>query len=487
MTLNALRTGSGFRLGVVVLALGGAAVAAAPPNPDPAESLARVRLVVTTKAATAAITAGGATIASYISSVLDGPPAVSVSRTGRTLQLSGNVPGQPAEARFDIILADVAPGGTIAWNLTADSSAETQIELYSLNDLDRATLVDRFVSNGTTAQFTSSSALLESLGRIRIKPLLPHLVLAHYYPWYTSETWRDPQLADRPLRLYSTEAQTDVNTQAAQARSAGIDVFSVSWQGLEADNGFNDRRMRIVLEAGRVSGLRVCAYTETYVANPGNDPAMPADPQTVFEWLADLVDRYGSHPAYLRVTDRPVIFIYRASLLTPSEWTELTARLRRTGRNPFLVGDFVRSPLLEPFDGEYQYTNIFLTGAALADVDGAESLRVRTYNLLRQGDRRRLWVAPVTPGFDDRRLVDRQTPRMVDRSNGSIYDEQWRTAIDTGADWVIVTSWNEWWENTEIEPGERYGTTYMERTRFWAGAFKASTRDAPIHEVSRLW
>jgi hypothetical protein len=482
MTLYTLRTGSGFRVGMVVLALGGAGVAAAPPNPDPAESLARVRLVVTTRAATAAITAGGATIASYISSVLDGPPAVSVSRTGRTLQLSGNVPGQSVEARFDIILADVAPGGTIAWNVTADSSAETQVELYSLSDLDRATLVDRFVSSGTTAQFTSSSALLESLGRIRIKPLLPHLVLAHYYPWYTSETWRDPQLADRPLRLYSTDAQTDVNTQAAQARSAGIDVFSVSWQGLEADNGFNDRRMRIVLEAARVSGLRVCAYTETYVANPGNDPAMPADPQTVFEWLADLVDRYGSHPAYLRVTDRPVIFIYRASLLTPSEWTELTARLRRTGRNPFLVGDFVRSPLLEPFDGEYQYTNVFLTGAALADVDGTESLRVRTYNLLRQGDRRRLWVAPVTPGFDDRRLVDRQTPRMVDRSNGSIYDEQWRTAIDTGADWVIVTSWNEWWENTEIEPGERYGTTYMERTRFWAGAFKAPTRNAPIHE-----
>ncbi|PYR47836.1 MAG: hypothetical protein DMF95_15620 [Acidobacteria bacterium] len=482
MTLYTLRMNSGFRRGVVVLALVGAGVAAAPRNPDPAESLARVRLVVTTRAPTAAITVGGATIASYISSVLDGPPTVSASRTGRTLQLSGNVPGQSAEARFDIILADVAPGGTIAWNLTAGSSAGAEIELYSLSDLDRATLVDRFISDGTAAQFTSSPALLDSIGRIRIRPLLPHLVLAHYYPWYTSDTWRDPQMADRPQRPYSTDAQSDVNTEAAQALAAGIDAFSVSWQGLEADNGFNDRRMRIVLEAGRVSGLRVCAYTETYVANAGNDPAMPTDPQTVFEWLADLVDRYGSHPAYLRVAGRPVIFIYRAPLLTPSEWTELMARLRRTGRNPLLVGDFVRSPLIEPFDGEYQYTNIFSSGAALADLNGTESLRVRTYNLLRQGDRRRLWVASVTPGFDDRRLADRQTPHVVDRSNGSVYDEQWRTAIDTGADWVIVTSWNEWFENTEIEPGERYGTTYLERTRFWAGAFKAPTRDAPIHE-----
>src|SRR5712691_9582640 len=122
---------SGLRWSVIALALAGVGVAAAPPTRDPAESLARVRLVVTTRAATAAITVSGATIASYISSVLAGPPAVSASRTGRTLQLSGNVPGQSAEARFDIILADVAPGGAIAWNLSVESSAGTEIELYS--------------------------------------------------------------------------------------------------------------------------------------------------------------------------------------------------------------------------------------------------------------------------------------------------------------------------------------------------------------------
>jgi hypothetical protein len=471
--------GVGFGRALVAVALAGAGLAGAPPNPDQAESLARVRLVVTTKAATAAITVGGATVASYISFVLDGPSAVTVSRTGRTLQLSGNVAGQSAEARFDVILAEVTAGGTIAWNLTADSSADTQIEVYSLNDLNSPALVDRFVSHEATAQFTSAPALIDAPGRIHVSPFLPRLVLAHYYPWYTSETWRDPQMADRPLRLYSTDAQTDVNNQAAQARSAGIDAFVVSWQGLEAGNGFNDRRMRIVLEAARAAGLRVCTYTETVVANPGNNPTLRTDPQTMFEWLADLVDRYGSHPAYLRVADRPVIFIYAASRLTSSDWTELKARLRGTGRNPLLIGDFVRSTLLEPFDGEYQYSNIFSTGAALADLNGTESLRVRTYNLLRQGDRRRLWVASVTPGFDDSRLLDRQTPRVVERSNGLAYDEQWGTAINAGADWVIVTSWNEWWENTEIEAGERYGTTYLERTRAWADAFKMSSRKTP--------
>jgi hypothetical protein len=86
---------TGFRRSVVALVLTGVGIAAAPRNPDSAESLARVRLVVTTRAATAAITIGGATIASYISSVLDGPPTASASLTGRTLQLSGNAGSPP--------------------------------------------------------------------------------------------------------------------------------------------------------------------------------------------------------------------------------------------------------------------------------------------------------------------------------------------------------------------------------------------------------
>jgi len=263
------------------------------------------------------------------------------------------------------------------------------------------------------------------------------------------------------------------------ARAAGIDAWVVSWQGLEAGSGFNDRRMRIALDAARAAGMRACVYTETYVANPTNDASRGIDPRTLFEWLADIVDLYGSHPAYLRVGGRPVIFTYAASLLPQADWAEVMARLRTSGRDPLIIGDFVRSTLLEPFDGEYQYSNVFSSGDALADVVRAESLRVRTFNLLREGDRRRVWVASVTPGFDDSHLVDRRTPRIVDRSNGAVYDDQWSKAVDTGADWVVVTSWNEWWENTEIEPGQRYGRAYLERTKFWADAFKSTSGAFP--------
>src|SRR5256885_1762153 len=88
---------------------------------EPAESLARVRLVVTTRATSASVSVKGATVASYIAAVASGPPSAAVSRTGAVLQVSRNVAGQIAEAQFAVILADVVPDTLVVWSLTSDS------------------------------------------------------------------------------------------------------------------------------------------------------------------------------------------------------------------------------------------------------------------------------------------------------------------------------------------------------------------------------
>src|SRR5205814_5210544 len=151
---------------------------------DPAQNLARVRLLVATTAATTDVTVSGASIASYISAVLDGPDGTRASRTGATLRMSNPAAGRRAEARFDIVLAGVRAGGSLTWNLTTDRAAEAQLEVSSANDLDKPRLVDRFESHDSTAHFTTDAALLAAHGHLRIASG-PHLLPAHHYPWYT--------------------------------------------------------------------------------------------------------------------------------------------------------------------------------------------------------------------------------------------------------------------------------------------------------------
>jgi len=442
----------------------------AAPSTDPAHALARVRLVVATEASTAALTIAGATIASYDSAPLDALGATRTTHSGAILQLSRGTGGQTAEGQFDVVLADVPERGTITWSLTASSDADTTLEVYSINDLARPSLVDRFSARTRNASFDTDAALLDAHGAVQVAPYRPKRVLAYFYPWYAVGAWNDPRFADHPATRYSTDNPADLAALAREARGAGIDAFVVSWLGRVTDGGEQDRRMRLVLDAAQAAGLQACVVTETFAANTDGVPN-DTDPQTMLTWITEAVDTFGAHPAYFRVDGRPVIFVYAASQLDLTVWVDLMAKLRASGRNPLLVGDFYHSRLIEAFDGETQYTNISLSADALLAVDRTETLRVRTFNLLRQNDRRRVWAASVSPGFDDR-LVDRPTHLVVDRADARVYDEQWAAAVDTAPDWVIVTSWNEWFENSEIEPSERYGTRYLDRTRSWAAIFK---------------
>jgi Glycosyl hydrolase family 99 len=455
------------------IVVGSMAAAQTRPRPDPASHLARVRLIVTSTARTTDVTVEDATLASYTSAILRAPSGSGTTQTGATMRLSNGATGQTAEAQFDAILADVQSGTTVVWNLSAGAGAQTSLEIFSLNDPDRPQLVDRFTPDGASAQFTTDGSRLVSRGSVQVSDVEPRLVVAEYYPWYASlDTWRDPQFADRPLLPYSSDDPDAVNRQAAEAKTAGVDAFAVSWQG--PANVEVDRRTRLVLDAAARAGINGSVYFESYVANPNSDPNAPADPDTMVRWLEATIDRYASHPAYLRVNNRPVIFAYAASVLSESQWKRVIATVRATGRDFLLVGEFFHSRLLNVLDGEYQYFNLVLPLAKRLTDFHVETLRVRTFDLLPANGRRRIWMANVSPGYDDRQLSARPTHIFIDREDGAAYDAEWRAALAAAPDWIMISTWNEYFENTEIEASARYGTRFVDATRRWAAEFKRS-------------
>jgi hypothetical protein len=78
----------------------------------------------------------------------------------------------------------------------------------------------------------------------------------------------------------------------------------------------------------------------------------------------------------------------------------------------------------------------------------------------------------VSPGYNDTHINDGRTPRVADREDGRYYERQWQAALDMRADWIVITTWNEWLENTGIEPSVRYGDKYMSITRDQIARFR---------------
>jgi hypothetical protein len=115
-------------------------------------------------------------------------------------------------------------------------------------------------------------------------------------------------------------------------------------------------------------------------------------------------------------------------------------------------------------DGVYTYD-------ALASPDAFATLvgDCRTANLI---------CSPsVAPGFDNHNAVATGL-LFVDRAGGARYDAMWQAAISAGAEWISVTSYNEWHEGTQIEPAA--ASAIGPRTYAgYEGAYGAATADAP--------
>jgi hypothetical protein len=70
-----------------------------------------------------------------------------------------------------------------------------------------------------------------------------------------------------------------------------------------------------------------------------------------------------------------------------------------------------------------------------------------------------VWIAPAAAGFDGRTLGH---TRVFTRNVGHGLVQSLKVAYASDPTAVGVISWNEWSENTYIEPGVRYGSTELE-------------------------
>jgi hypothetical protein len=225
-----------------------------------------------------------------------------------------------------------------------------------------------------------------------------------------------------------------------------------------------------VLDEAQKIGLRVSILVETLLATEGPEGTVkPLVADKMRLWLENAFDAYTSHPAFLKVEGRPVMFVYAADSFTREDWRAIVGSLNQTRRDVLLMADTPDPAYLESFDGAFRYATASIPQPDLGPFYADQALRTQSYGLL-SGGKRRVDAATVSPGYDDSRL-DRETTMVVDRGNGALYEAQWQAATAAQPDWILVTSWNEFWENTHIEPSVRYGNRYQVRTRSWSEVF----------------
>jgi hypothetical protein len=264
-------------------------------------------------------------------------------------------------------------------------------------------------------------------------------VLAYYYIWYTPTSW-DRAKTDLPLLgRYSSDETTVMQAHAQQAKSAGIDGFLVSWKHTPD----LDRRLGLMAEVARDNDLTLG------IVYQGLDlfrrPLPPARVRADLRWL---LDRYGDDPVF-SVQGRPLIIWSGTWELKPRQIQRVTRQIRR--RSNVLASQ--RSA--EEYDAVAPYVdgNAYYWSSLDPEVDihAQERLDQLSDTVHASGG---LWIPSVAPGFDAR-LVGGH--RVVERRDGATLREEWRMAVKSSPDLVGILSWNEFSENSHVEPSTRRG------------------------------
>jgi hypothetical protein len=306
--------------------------------------------------------------------------------------------------------------------------------------------------------------ILVLLALICCPPLKPshaqeeRLVLAFYYAWYDQAFW-EKSLSDQPVQNYVSTDPAAIERHVAWARQAGIDAFVQSWYGPQIENNQTEPNFAALLDIAASQGFKAAVDFEVV------SPFFQSEADVVAA-LQYLLSVHANHPAYLRIGGKPVVFFWRQGRFPVESWASIRDQVD-PNRTSIWIEEGVTLSHMEHFDGHHLYSVAW-------DAQPEQQLmkwgrRVRDWNA--EHGRFKYWVATVMPGYNDL-VTDRSDAFVRDRAGGDYYRRCWQGASQSNADMVIITSFNEWLEGTQIEPSVSYGDFYLNLTAEMAHAYR---------------
>jgi hypothetical protein len=285
-------------------------------------------------------------------------------------------------------------------------------------------------------------------------------VMAFYYPWYETSDWTYERMSDLPAPRYSGGDEETLKRHIAQADDAGIDALICTWYGPDEErlNQRCRRIMQLAQEMGRDLKFAIIPDQSAWAPLKSVDGLANA--------LAVLQRDFFSQPNYQTFQGKPVVFWFNPpSLGGLATWQELRNRAD-PNRQQYWFGGTDDFSFLNVYDALYYFDITWerTPGAAMASY----ARRLEQFNSANGANRP--FVATVMPGYNDLKV---RNGHAREREDGNYYRGTWQTAIDRNAAAVVLTSFNEFFEGSHIEPSERYGDLYLRLTGELSAKFRA--------------
>jgi hypothetical protein len=271
----------------------------------------------------------------------------------------------------------------------------------------------------------------------------PVPVLAYYYIWYDHGSWSRAKTDYPLLGRYSSDDRRVLEQHVKWAQSAGIDGFIVSWKHTPA---LDARLSKLVTIADRLHFKLAIIYQGLdFYRRPLPVSRVAAD-------LRFFESTYANDDAF-HLYSKPLVIWSGTWKFTASEVSEAATPVRdrllvlASEKN---IAGYQR--LADLVDGDAYYWS----SVDPVTYPGYPSKLVQMSAAIHK--RLGLWIAPAAAGFDAR-LVGGHI--IVPRRGGATLRDELGGAESSNPDAIGLISWNEFSENSAIEPSVKYGRSSL--------------------------
>jgi hypothetical protein len=296
-------------------------------------------------------------------------------------------------------------------------------------------------SASTVVGSPGSTQPLPPAGRAAASPIP---FLAYYYIWFDKSSWNRAKSDVPTLGPYSSDDVAVMRQHIRWAKASGITGFIVSWKSTPT----LDRRLQTLMQVAKEEDFKLAIIYQGLDFN--------RHPLPIARVAADLQrfrDHFAPDPVF-KIFEKPLVIISGTWAFSTSDIESVTTTLRSSllvlgsEKN---VADYQRIQQL--VDGDAYYWS-----SVNPDTFAKYQGKLDDFSAAVHGAHG-LWIAPAAPGFDGT-LLGHVT--VVDRKDGDTLRREVNAALKSGPDAVGLISWNEFSENSYIEPSQQFGDRYLQ-------------------------
>jgi hypothetical protein len=268
-------------------------------------------------------------------------------------------------------------------------------------------------------------------------------VLAYYYIWFDSTSWNHAKI-DYPLAgRYSSGSAAVMAQQVRLAKQAGISGFVVSWKNTPV----LDRRLATIRRVAAAAGFKLAIMFE------GRDfYGKPLPMQQVNSGFAYIARHYAGDPVF-NIFGKTMVAWSGTWAYSRAQMASVTSAFRPS----LMILATERQPAdYQAVAGLFAGDAYYWSSADPLHTPGYEQKLDEFSAVVHQ--RGGLWVAPAAPGFDAQKLGG---ARVVPRRGGQTLRLEMNAAMSSSPDAIGLISWNEYSENSEVEPSQLNGGTAL--------------------------